>query len=149
MAFYPNYTNPQWISPNQLNTGNTMYAVNPQINQPYPNYSTQQPNTPNGIIWVQGEVGAKAYPVAPGNRVLLMDSENPVIYIKSTDASGRPMDMEVYDMVKRESTDKETSVEAVDNHQSEYIRRDEIDEIIEAKAKEFMKRDRNKKGDHK
>lgn len=28
------------------------------------------------IIWVQGEEGAKAYMVAAGNSVLLMDSEN-------------------------------------------------------------------------
>ena len=30
------------------------------------------------IIWVQGEEGAKAYMVAAGNSVLLMDSENSI-----------------------------------------------------------------------
>lgn len=32
------------------------------------------------IIWVQGEEGAKAYMVAAGNSVLLMDSENSAFF---------------------------------------------------------------------
>ena len=59
----------------------------------------QQPTaqaTPS-IIWVQGEEGAKAYMVAAGNSVLLMDSENSAFYIKSTDASGMPLPLRVFD----------------------------------------------------
>lgn len=41
-------------------------------------------------IWVQGEVGAKAYLVAPGNTVPLWDSENSVIWLKSVDLAGIP-----------------------------------------------------------
>lgn len=58
------------------------YSLYPQ------SYPTQQSN--NGILWVHGEAGAKAYPVAPGNSVLLMDSESDCFYIKSTDATGIP-----------------------------------------------------------
>ncbi len=51
-----------------------------------------QPPTPHqsGIIWVQGEAGAKSYLVAPNTTVQLWDSEAPVIYLKSCDASGMP-----------------------------------------------------------
>ncbi len=53
-----------------------------------------QPQPPQGdsggIIWVQGEAGAKAYHVAPGNTVQLWDSENTVIYLKSADMAGMP-----------------------------------------------------------
>lgn len=49
-----------------------------------------QPSVQNGRIWVQGEAGAKSYLVAPNNTVDLWDSESPVIYIKSADASGLP-----------------------------------------------------------
>ncbi len=42
-------------------------------------------------IWVQGEEGAKAFMVAPGNSVMLMDSENTVFYLKSSDQSGMPL----------------------------------------------------------
>lgn len=41
-----------------------------------------------GILWVQGEAGAKSYLVAPNTSVLLMDSENSNFYIKTTDAAG-------------------------------------------------------------
>lgn len=44
----------------------------------------------NGIIWIQGEAGAKSYMVAPNNTVALFDSEAQVIYLKSADASGMP-----------------------------------------------------------
>ena len=43
-----------------------------------------------GLLWVQGEAGAKAYLMAPNSTVLLMDSENERFYIKSTDGAGMP-----------------------------------------------------------
>ena len=58
------------------------------------------------IIWVQGEEGAKAYMVAAGNSVLLMDSENSAFYIKSTDASGMPLPLRVFDYKERTTATK-------------------------------------------
>lgn len=56
-----------------------------------PQYSmAQTPQQNSGILWVQGEIGARAYPVAPGSSVLLMDSEAQNFYIKSADMSGMP-----------------------------------------------------------
>lgn len=55
-----------------------------------PQYQPQQPQQTNGIIWVSGEAGAKAYLVAPNTTVQLWDSEAQVIYLKSADASGMP-----------------------------------------------------------
>jgi len=52
-----------------------------------------QPNNQvnnSGIIWVQGEAGAKSYLVAPNTTVQLWDSEAETIYVKSADASGMP-----------------------------------------------------------
>ena len=64
------------------------------------NQNNQQQNN-STIIWVQGEAGAKAYPLAPNNKILLMDSENPVLYVKSVNASGIPDPLIVYDLVQR------------------------------------------------
>lgn len=62
--------------------------------QIYPNQFYQQPNNyqnaNSSIIWVQGEAGAKSYLVAPNTTVALWDSEDEVIYLKSSDASGMP-----------------------------------------------------------
>ena len=52
----------------------------PMMQQP----TAQTAQATPSIIWVQGEEGAKAYMVAAGNSVLLMDSENSAFYIKST-----------------------------------------------------------------
>lgn len=55
-------------------------------------------------IWVQGEAGAKSYLVAPGQSLLLMDSEAEVFYIKSTDQSGVPMPLRIFDYKERTAT---------------------------------------------
>lgn len=61
----------------------------------------QQQN--NGVIWVQGEAAARSYPVAPMNTVILWDSESDVFYKKSTDAQGRPNEMEAFTYSKKPS----------------------------------------------
>lgn len=50
----------------------------------------QVPQTNQGLLWVQGESGAKSYLVAPNTTVLLMDSEAQKFYLKSTDNAGMP-----------------------------------------------------------
>lgn len=56
-----------------------------------PMYPPMQQNTgANGLLWVQGEAGAKSYLVAPGNTLLLLDSEADKFYIKSVDPNGMP-----------------------------------------------------------
>lgn len=69
----------------------------------------QQPQQSSGINWVQGEAGAKSYALAPGQSVLLMDSENNVFYIKSSDASGMPMPLRIFDYTERVATKNEVT----------------------------------------
>lgn len=59
---------------------------------PYQMQSQQAMQTPQttGVIWVQGEAGAKSYLVAPNSTVYLWDSESQTIYVKSADPSGMP-----------------------------------------------------------
>lgn len=68
-------------------------------------YQPQMPQTnqQNGIIWVSGEAGAKAYLVAPNTTVQLWDSEAQCIYLKSADASGMPS-MKILDYTIRSQT---------------------------------------------
>ncbi|WP_418254351.1 hypothetical protein [Gemmiger formicilis] len=65
----------------------------------YPQQAAQQQSAP--IIWVQGEEAAKSYLCAPGNSVLLMDSEKSSFYIKAVDASGMPQPLRVFDYTER------------------------------------------------
>ena len=89
---YPYYGNPYYPAPTQDNLMQMRQQYQPQ----------QQPTAQNsGVIWVQGEEGAKAYMVAAGNSVLLMDSEKHSFYIKSTDQSGMPMPLRIFDYTER------------------------------------------------
>lgn len=111
---YPNYYNagyyPQYQNgamPDMLNQYKGQYQQPmPQMQQNIPQQPMQMPVQPmqqkptNDIIWVQGEAGAKGYLVAPNNTVVLWDTENPVIYVKSADASGIPS-MRVLDFTER------------------------------------------------
>ena len=75
----------------------------PATYQPLYQYVPQpQQQQQNGIIWVSGEAGAKAYLVAPNNTVQLWDSESQTIYLKSADASGMPS-IKVLDYTIRET----------------------------------------------
>ena len=90
-------------------------------------YQTQTSN--NSIIWVQGENAAKSYPVSAGQSVLLMDSETSVFYIKSTDASGMPLPLRIFDYTER-TANKEIPKQEADKKQ-DYISREEFDKFKE------------------
>lgn len=52
------------------------------------------------IIWVSSEKEAQMYPVAPNNAVTLWNTNEPTVYLKQADASGRPT-IKTYDLVER------------------------------------------------
>lgn len=69
--------------------------VMPQMQPPQ-----QQQMVGQSIIWVQNEQEAYNYLVAPNSAVALWDSNNPAVYLKQADASGKPT-MKIYDLVER------------------------------------------------
>ena len=77
----------------------------------------------NGIIWVQGEAGAKSYLVAPNTTVQLWDSEENVIYIKTADSSGMPS-MKILDYTIREPNSMPKPKENID-----YVTKTEFQEM--------------------
>ena len=62
--------------------------------------------------------------VAAGNSVLLMDSDASVFYLKSTDASGMPQPMRIFDYTERSGT---AVPEAQPN--TDYVTRDEFNAL--------------------
>ena len=96
----------------------------PTQNNAYPtqmNVAPTQPTQNNGIIWVSGEAGAKAYMVAPNTTVQLWDSDENVIYIKSADASGMPS-MKVLDYTIRETSESKNKI----NNHADFVTKDEV-----------------------
>ena len=96
--------------------------------QPMMGQATQPTQGTPSIIWVQGEEGAKAYMVAAGNSVLLMDSENSAFYIKSTDASGMPLPLRVFDYKER-TTAAKTPPQTAQQPGVEFVTRAEFDAL--------------------
>lgn len=90
-------------------------------------YQQQPTQQSNGIIWVQGEAGAKSYMVAPNNTVQLWDSESQTIYLKSADASGMPS-FKVLDYTIRETGKNSANTASVltDDKLSIFATKDEI-----------------------
>jgi hypothetical protein len=74
-------------------------AMPDMLTQMRQNNVQQQPS--NGIVWVQGENAAKSYPVAPNTTVMLLDSESSTFYLKTSDASGMPLPLRVFDYKER------------------------------------------------
>lgn len=110
----------------------------PQRPYPSPVTSTgqysQNPTQINTFQWVQGQAGAEAYLVAPGASVILMDSNDPVIYFKSADQNGRYLPMKTYDLVERTAQVPTSNTESsIDT--SSFVKRDEISDLV-AKAVE-------------
>ena len=108
---------------------NSFPATYPQA---YPQYMspTQMSGTSQGnpFIWIQGGVaGANAYQVAPNNTVVLWDSEEQVIYIKSADMQGRPA-IKVLDYTIRSEAPK-TAQNALSGADTQIPTRDELNAI--------------------
>ncbi len=100
-------------------------AMSQMMQQP-----AQQPqqSVSNSIIWVQGEAGAKSYLVAPGSTVMLLDSEGSTFYLKSTDNSGMPMPLRIFDYKERMEAQKLAST-APEAPGMEYVTRQEFEAL--------------------
>lgn len=127
MMAYPNFYNPYpqnyYNPPMQDQLSQLRQQQQYQMMQNY-----QQQQNSDGRIRVQGEVGAKAYLVAPGNTVELWDTENPVIYLKSADMSGMPS-MRILDY--KERTVETATPGAVAPQQPQYVTIDAFNSLAD------------------
>lgn len=116
---------------------NSNYFSNYTPSYAQPTYPQQSQS--GGLIWVQGEAGAKSYLVAPNSTVMLMDSEGSRFYIKSTDNSGMPT-LKTYVYHQEGATAAPGAANSPDTVEvADYIKRDEFDGLM-AKIEELEKR---------
>lgn len=96
----------------------------------YPQYipaQQAQTSSQSTLTWIQGEAAAKSYPVAPGGSALLLDSEAPVFYIKTVDASGMPLPLRVFDYTERQAHPPQAEQPTAP---TEYVTREELEERL-------------------
>lgn len=137
MAFNPYYQNPYYPQPMP---DNLMQMRQQQMMQPAPSPVPQNPVATGGVQWVSSEQEARGYLIAPNSAVALWDSTSPTVYLKQSDASGKPT-LKIYDLVER----AETPRTATQEKGVEFVTRKEFDALAalvgELKGKKKRKED--------
>lgn len=136
---YPN----QYFQPYQTNYQPTVPAPMDRLSQmqaqQYQMQQTQQPpQTNQGLLWVQGEAGAKSYLVAPNTTVLLMDSEGSRFYLKSTDNAGMPS-LRVFEYSEVFQNTPQAQNSAQNDLDDKYVTREEYN-ALQGKYAEILDR---------
>lgn len=86
-------------------------------NYTYPNYN-QYSNNDTNLIFVNGLDGARGYRIRPQQTILLVDSTQSRIYLKSTDNFGIET-MKTYSITEvenKETTDVETRLDKIEDN---------------------------------
>lgn len=110
----------------------------PQMMQAQPMQTNAGPIAPpggqqnGGIIWVSGKAEADGYLVAPNSAVALWDANNPVIYLRQADSTGKPS-TKVYDLVER--TNGQTAAQTPQIDLSRYVTIDQLEDILAERLK--------------
>lgn len=123
------YYNPYYPAPMPDNLAqlrqNNLIQQQPMMQAP----TQPSAQTSSGIIWVQGVEAAKSYMTAPGSSVLLMDSEGSRFYIKSTDQSGMPLPLRIFDFQERAVNAPQPPTVAAQASTEEYVTRGEFEHL--------------------
>ena len=117
--------------------GYNNYFPQTYTNSPYvysaasqPGVSWAQPTTTSSqlssINWVQGEAGARSVPVPAGQKALLMDSETNVFYVKSSDTSGMPLPLRIFEYKEVDRVATNTT----DGREDKYVTHEELNKIL-------------------
>lgn len=120
---YSNLSGPTY--PAGINQYGNWNPQNP-YNQPQPQYQQQQQPQPQQVesqrVWVQGESSAKAFIVANNKEQVLWDSEQPVIYIKTVDATGKPSTVTLdYTIRNPQPDDDRTEIDGLKKQMNEMM----------------------------
>lgn len=89
-------------------------------------------NVQNGMIWVSGRQEADGFLIAPNSAVALWDQNNPVVYLRKADSTGKPSTV-VYDLVER--TDDPPAQTAPQLDLSKYVTREQLEDILTERLK--------------
>lgn len=139
MAFNP-YFNPYYPQPMQ----DTLAQLRQQQMQTLPPQMQpiQNPVAQGGVQWVSGRQEAENWMIAPNTAIALWDSSAPVIYLKQSDASGKPT-LKTYDLVERLASAPDTQKAP----SPEYVTRKEFDALAALVSEMKGKKRKEEKSD--
>lgn len=150
MAYYPPYPNiyQPGIYQQMGQPQPPMMQGQPMPNQQIPmqNQAVQPMQQPiqqppaqqsNGMIWISGKAEADSWPVLAGNAVALWDSNNPVVYLRQADSTGKPSTT-VYDLVERVENQPQQRRQAPQFDPSKYMTVDDAEEMIDRRINDIL-----------
>lgn len=134
----PNYPVPYQNNWGYSGVGQQMYPQVQGTQMSFANQPAQQTQCTHGLIWVDGEVGAKAYqmpPNMPANQpIALWDTNDTVIYLKSVNPMGMPnplqkahYKLESYQQVSPMKSGDSEPVHTQD--MSEYVKKSDLEKM--------------------
>ena len=106
-----------WAANNPFNTPTV------PVQQPIQSHQINTTPTPQQVnssrIWVQGEGAAKAFIVANNSEQELWDAEQPVIYIKTVDNTGKPSLLTLDYTIRNPKKEDQNETDALKNEIAE------------------------------
>lgn len=99
----------------------SLMGQNPYYNQPMNNQQFFQQEPTQSLIRVNGIEGAKAYQMNANSTVALFDSNNDIMYVKTTDGAGFPS-IRTFNFVEIKQNEKSSGSQ-------DYISRQEFEEF--------------------
>lgn len=138
-AYYPQPVPDQLAQLRQQQIQQMQPQMMQQPVQPPVQQSVQQSG---GINWVGSKTEADNWPIAPGCAVALWDSNNPVIYLRQADSTGKPS-TKVYDLVERtDNPAPQQSTPQID--MSRYVTIDQLEGILSERLKKPVRQTKPK-----
>lgn len=124
MAYYNNYLawqNPWMYYPSATPTTTAGSTTGQGVvyNYPYP-----QPLANQAFNWVKNAQDVENWPVAPNSVVALWNENEPVVYMKKADATGKS-EIKAFDLVERVPENEKTEAPA-----PEYVTKDDLVSLV-------------------
>jgi len=119
--------------PNQVNNRSN-FVVPSQACQ-----SDANQNTSSQVVfyYVQNRTAADNWLLGKNERVYLMDSNEPVMYLKATDQDGRYFPMRTFDLVERKApVQGPNEVPSIDT--TPFVKRDEINALVAKAVDDYL-----------
>lgn len=114
-----------------MSWGNPQTLQIPAVSQP------AQPAPQNsGMIWVSSRQEADSYTILAGSAVALWDANNPIVYLRQADSTGKPS-TKVYELVERPG-DIPQQQPAPQPDMSRYITIEAAEEIIDRRVNDIL-----------
>ncbi len=133
MAAYNNYN---YGYNNPYGMGYPNYPNNNGFNQ-QPNYMNNQNQQPqaqlqpqaNNYYYVNGIIGAKSFQMQPNQTVLLMDSDNPMCYMKQSNSMGQSS-MRYFKLIEISENDLNPNNTVKQTNTNDYVLKSEFNELV-------------------